>query len=352
MTLNACSSFAVKSTQCRNLEQKQKPYKSIVSSTIHIILLLCSTIFGIKAQSSYYKRTYYTPLSSPALHYFHHQPDYSPISYSSDLLPEESKRNEFSKLYGKKPLFRPYNSEEEETSKEHFANDYSTESHEYTSKENDNNEFTIGTQIHVQHPITVPKKVSSTHIKHGKYTSITPFKSSNSFSDPNLSTEIGVPDIRPKKHVPLHKYSEFDRDAYGSIGPHKASLTVNNGYNVFEPEHEDYEGVAAHLLSRGKPFTSDRFKGVASKKQIEKYLEDQQKLLDEALKAVRTEAHEPSLLSHPSAAAFRPNFDENISFKPNRLRRRPKGERPIKGKPNIVSKPKNRRFRSAILINA
>lgn len=54
-----------------------------------------------------------------------------------------------------------------------------------------------------------------------------------------------------------------------------------NGYSVEDDGDYSYTDVAKRRL---KSSLKDQFKGVASKKQIDKYLEDQEKLLDQALK--------------------------------------------------------------------
>lgn len=54
-----------------------------------------------------------------------------------------------------------------------------------------------------------------------------------------------------------------------------------NGYSVEDDGDYSYTELAKRRL---KSNLKDQFKGVASKKQIDKYLEDQEKLLDQALK--------------------------------------------------------------------
>lgn len=64
---------------------------------------------SVRAQSSFYRRAYYSPMSSSPTHYFTSHPgshEFMPLSYSSDLHTEESKRKESPKKYAKKISYR------------------------------------------------------------------------------------------------------------------------------------------------------------------------------------------------------------------------------------------------------
>ncbi|XP_036325385.1 uncharacterized protein LOC118738551 [Rhagoletis pomonella] len=352
---------------------------------LYIILLWMG--ISVRAQSSFFRRTYYSPISAPPAHYFSSHPtshEFMPLSYASDLHTEESKRKESAKKYAKKLSYRHLASEEEDNSSERYGSaEYSNEAHHFNSKETDSREYTIGTQIRVQHPITVPKKSISSH---SKYSTHTPnhFKST-SYADVNFSTEAHDTKLQPtKKHIHHHKYSQFyEPDPFHVVAPPKPTLSAVSStpqhslnYNVYEPEQDEYD-VHPASTSRSKAQLRERFKGVASQKQIEKYLEDQQKLLDEALKlqllnnpkfqhlmkSKDVEHHyddgeyEELPIDPQPPPIYRPNFDDNLTFKSNRPRRRPKGaelKRSPKSQPKppspIVSSSK-RRFRPALVIN-
>ncbi|XP_054747241.1 uncharacterized protein LOC129253038 [Anastrepha obliqua] len=342
---------------------------------------------SVRAQSSsFYRRTYYSPISSPPTHYFSSHPsshEFMPLSYAGDLHTEESKRKESSKKYAKKISYRHIASEEEDNSSERYgSSEFSNEAHNFNSKENDSREYTIGTQIRVQHPITVPKKSTSSHTKYS--THLPNHFKSTTYADVNLSTEAHDTKLQPsKKHIHHHKYTQYyESDPFHVVAPPKPALsavspTPSLNYNVYEPEQEDFD-LHPTNSNRVKAQLRERFKGVASQKQIEKYLEDQQKLLDEALKLqllnnpkfhhlMKTKdaaehhydegEYEELPVDPQPPPIYRSNFDDNLTFKSNRARRRPKGAE-LKRSPKSPPKPptpiigtSKRRFRPALVIN-
>lgn len=101
--------------------------------------------------------------------------------------------------------------------------------------------------------------------------------------------DVGPPPKR-SKWTPVQYESEAD--PFHLVPPPKATVaSSSNSYSVYEPEHDDYEVVPVP-----RPKSHDRYKSVASKKQVEAYLEDQQKLLDEAIKV--------QLLNNPKLQKF------------------------------------------------
>ncbi|XP_067626793.1 uncharacterized protein [Eurosta solidaginis] len=342
---------------------------------------------GVKAQSSFYRRTYY---NAPPTHYFSTHPssshEFIPISYGSDSHTEESKRKEFSKKYAKKTPYRHVASEEEDNSSERYSSsEFSNEAQQFNSKDNDSREYSIGTHIRVQHPITVPKK--STSSSYHKYTTHLPnhFKSTK-YSDVDFSTESH--DSKPpkydtpsKKHINHHKYTQYFEavDPFHVVSPPKSTLsavapTPSLSYNSFDSEFDEYHGHNTNA-KRAKSQLRDRFKGVASQKQIEKYLEDQQKLLEEALKlqllnkfqhSAKSKDAEPHFdegefeelpIDPQPPPIYRQSYDDNLAFKSNRARRRPKGS-DLKRSPKSSKPPpppiigsSKRRFRPSLVIN-
>ncbi|XP_014099312.3 uncharacterized protein [Bactrocera oleae] len=339
---------------------------------------------SVRAQSSFYRRAYYSPMSSSPTHYFTSHPgshEFMPLSYTSDLHTEESKRKESPKKYAKKISYRHVASEEEDNSSERYgSSEFSNEAHNFNSKENDSREYTIGTQIRVQHPITVPKKSTSSHPKYS--THLPNHFKSTTYADVNLSTEAHDKKLPPsKKHIHHHKYTQFyEPDPFHMVSPPKPTLssvspTPSLSYNVYEPEQDEYD-VHPFSSNRAKAQLRERFKGVASQKQIEKYLEDQQKLLDEALKlqllnnpkfqhlmkSKDAERHydegefEELPIDPQPPPIYRPSFDDNLTFKSNQSRRRPKGVE-LKRSPKSPKPPlpivgtSKRRFRPSLVIN-
>lgn len=265
--------------------------------------------------------------------------------------------------------------DEDDISSETYTSDeYSNEAkhHLYASKENDSREYTIGTHIRVQHPITSPKK--STIPYPTKSTKYTPQPNIGSYSLDVSQEERGSDSYNlPSKSSKKHKYTKlYEPDPFHVIPApksktpsssyHHTSSSIGSAYNLYEPEPESYENpdtAIKHLKANLK----DRYKDVASKKQIEKYIEDQGKLLDEALKL--------QLLSNPKfqkilktaekehqfsqseyedeyianvPPPFRESFHKSSPPKLTRSRRRPP-----KSKPSVLSKP-NRKYRSAFII--
>ncbi|KAH8306362.1 hypothetical protein KR018_009071 [Drosophila ironensis] len=348
-----------------------------------VVLLLIVAASGLRSPRSYYRRSYYSavgqgPGSLPG------PVRLSPAGYlRSDLQTNESKHRPVSKKYPKKSHYRPYGSQEED---DYSGERYSTlgaSSAEYSGESSvqDSREYTIGTQIRVQHPITVPKKTSSSGSVYGKqpkYVPAIPYKTTGYASDVHVSSsgeEIGPPPKRAKWTAVQY---DTEVDPFRMVPPPKATAaSSSNSYSVYEPDHDDYEVVPSH-----RPKSQhDRYKGVASKKQIEAYLEDQQKLLDEAIKEqllnnpklqkfLKAQAEEQEHASRPDLEiedfeAYPPNFSapgplrsKYIDHPPppypngSRTRRRPPGadhKRPPKSKP--ILKPKRKYRSTALVIN-
>ncbi|XP_030369309.1 uncharacterized protein LOC115620276 [Scaptodrosophila lebanonensis] len=334
------------------------------------MLLLGSTACGLRPPRSYYSRSYYSSVAPPASARL--SPPYT--SYTrADLQTNESKRREVSNNYPKKTSYRPFRSEDDYSNERYNSAEYSSESSVhggYNSHEQDSREYTIGTQIRVQHPITVPKKATSTYQyskqQPTKYVPI-PYKGSSAayLSDVNIgSAEEHVPEP-PKRH----KYTEvhYEPDPFHLVPPPKATVSSkSNSYSVFEPDHDDYDvrPVKSH----------DRYKGVASKKQIAAFLEDQQKLLDEAIKLqllnnpklhkfLKSKANEPRPdLDIEDFESYPPNFsgplrntyshEHSPPPQSNRPRPRPPGvELKRSPKAKHIIKPKRKYRSTALVIN-
>lgn len=204
-----------------------------------------------------------------------------------------------------------------------------------------------------------------------------PYKTTGYAADVHVGSsaeEIGPPPKRSKWN-PVQYDAEVD--PFHLVPPPKATAaSTSNSYSVYEPEHDDYEVVPVP-----RPKSHDRYKNVASKKQIEAYLEDQQKLLDEAIKVqllnnpklqkfLKAQAEEQEHASRPDLEtedfeAYPPNFSgpgplrsKYIDHPPppppkgSRTRRRPPGsdhKRPPNSKPII--KPKRKYRSTALVIN-
>uniref|UniRef100_A0A1I8QEN1 Uncharacterized protein n=1 Tax=Stomoxys calcitrans TaxID=35570 RepID=A0A1I8QEN1_STOCA len=340
-------------------------------------LLLGSLATQIEAQASSFSRSYFSSAAaSPSSHYYHHQRSgFVPLTYKSDLINEESKHK--SSKYVKK-AYKGYNSEEEDASSERYSSgEYSNEArHPFLGKEHDSREYTIGTHIRVQHPITVPKKVkaSSYPTKSAKFSTLQNI--GNSYSLDSSQENHGTSDYFPTP-VKKQKFPKvYEADPFHVIAPPKSTAASLIGqhhsttnYDVFEQHADSYENSEVPL-KQVKSSLRERFNGVASKKQIEQYLKDQEKLLDEALKL--------QLLSSPKfqkllKTAEKENFNKEIDFEeeyiangppsfrehfpkgalhPNskRSRRRPpSSEFSRPHKPVVVSKP-SRKYRHAYVI--
>lgn len=220
----------------------------------------------------------------------------------------------------------------------------------------------------------MPKKTTIAYpTKSTKYTAlpnIAGYGLDLSHEDPG--SESYLPSTSTKKQKYL---KHFEPDPFQVISPpkskasshqhqhHLSSASAYGGnFNVYEPEPESYENpdlAVKHL----KANLRDRYKSVASKKQIEKYIEDQEKLLDEALKLQllnspkfqkllktaekehqfkQPEFEEEYISNVPHT--FRETFHKSGPLKSSRVRRRPP-----KSKSSILSKPK-RKYRSAFVI--
>ncbi|XP_017100900.2 uncharacterized protein [Drosophila bipectinata] len=340
------------------------------------LLLLIAVASGLRPPRSYYRRSYYSAVA-PGSSAVPGPIRLSPSGYlRTDLQTNESKHRPISKKYPKKSHYRPYGSQEED---DYSGERYNSAEYSGESSVQDSREYTIGTQIRVQHPITVPKKTSnsgSIYSKQPKYVTAIPYKSTGYAADVHVGSsaeEIGPPPKRSKWN-PVQYDAEVD--PFHLVPPPKATAaSTSNSYSVYEPEHDDYEVVPVP-----RPKTHDRYKNVASKKQIEAYLEDQQKLLDEAIKVqllnnpklqkfLKAQAEEQEHASRPDLEiedfeAYPPNFSgpgplrsKYIDHPPpppkgSRTRRRPPGsdhKRPPKSKPII--KPKRKYRSTALVIN-
>ncbi|EDW84499.1 uncharacterized protein Dwil_GK13109 [Drosophila willistoni] len=262
------------------------------------VLLLGSTVSGLRSPRSYYRRSYYSaaavgPPPGSTLRLIRQGPPSYP---RADLQTNESKRRDVTKKYPKKTHYRPYESEEDNYSGERYNSaEYSGE-----SSVQDSREYTIGTQIRVQHPITIPKKASSSasYGKPHKYVTPVPYKSSSGgggggsgyVSDVHIASGEELSPPKRTKWTPVQY--EPEPDPFHLVPPPRATVaSSSNSYSVFEPDNDDYDVVPLQ-----RPKNHDRYKNVASKKQIEAYLEDQQKLLDDAIKL--------QLLNNPKLKKF------------------------------------------------
>ncbi|ALC46351.1 CG15545, partial [Drosophila busckii] len=293
-----------------------------------------------------------------------------PAGYRSDLQTNESKRREVSSKYAKKTHYRPYNSEEDDYSSERYSSaEYSGEAPQ------DSREYTIGTQIRVQHPITIPKKASSSsnYAKPPKYVTAVPYKSAVStvyggdFSS-GEERAPAPPPSPPKRSKWTQPQYAAEPDPFHLVPPPKTTAaSSNHAYRVFEPDHDDYE-----VPRPTRPKNYERYKTVASKKQIEAYLEDQQKLLDEAIqrqllnnpklkKFLKNDSQESRPdLDLEDFETFPPNFNAGNSFNAEHTHLQPpKGSRPhrrpgleLKRSPKThILKPKRKYRSTALVIN-
>ncbi|XP_017858259.1 PREDICTED: uncharacterized protein LOC108610329 [Drosophila arizonae] len=329
------------------------------------VLLLGSIASGLKPPRSFYRRNYYSSAGPPGPVRLVSAPS-GPPSYRADLHTNESKRRDVVNKYPKKTHYRPYTSEEDDYSSERYSGEYSSETQQ------DSREYTIGTHIRVQHPITVPKKAhpSSPYSKPHKYVSTTPYKSNGRpvYAPDGNSGEEQPVEPPPKRTKWTPAPYESEPDPFHLVPPPKTtSSSGHSAYRVFESDQEDYEGSP-----RSK--SHDRYKTAASKKQIEAFLEDQQKLLDDAIKL--------QLLNNPKLQKFlksntrepRPDLDieDFETFPPNFSGPGPlhsnsfsgehppsKGSRPSRRPPGVVlkrsPKPKHiatpkRKYRSTALV--
>ncbi|XP_022214415.2 extensin [Drosophila obscura] len=259
------------------------------------MLLLVATASGLRPARSFYRRSYYSALAPGSGQGSGSVPGpirLAPSGYlRSDLQTNESKRRDVTKKYPKKSHYRPYGSEEDDYSGERYNSaEYSGE-----SSVQDSREYTIGTQIRVQHPITVPKKAApiSSYAKQPKYVTAIPYKSGGGYpSEGHVGSGEDVSPPKRSKWTPVQY--EPEPDPFHLVPPPKGTASYSsNSYRVFEPDHDDYEVVPVPVP---QPKNHDRYKNVASKKQIEAYIEDQQKLLDDAIKL--------QLLSNPKLQKF------------------------------------------------
>ncbi|XP_034489072.1 uncharacterized protein LOC117792875, partial [Drosophila innubila] len=332
-------------------------------------LLLSSVACGLRPPRSFYRRSYYGASGPPGPVRLISAAS-GPPSYRSDLQTNESKRRDVIKKYPKKTHYRPYTSEEDDYSSERYSGEYSSEAAQ------DSREYTIGTQIRVQHPITVPKKVSpsSSYPKHHKYTSTGPYKSSGRpvyTSDISSGEDHGPEPLSSKRTKWSPSQFESDADPFHLVPPPKAAAASSQSYRVYEPDHDDYEVPT-------RPKNHERYKSVASKKQIEAFLEDQQKLLDEAIKLQLINNPKLHKFLKPDSQEQRPDLDieDFETFPPNlsgpgplhnsfsvehpplpppkgsRPHRRPPGiELKRSPKPKHILKPKRKYRSTALVIN-
>ncbi|XP_017079571.1 uncharacterized protein LOC108113496 [Drosophila eugracilis] len=350
------------------------------------MVMLITVASGLRPPRSYYRRSYFSAMAPGSGHGSGSLPGpvrLGPAGYlRSDLQTNESKHRPLSKKYPKKSHYRPYGSQEED---EYSGERYNSAEYSGESSVQDSREYTIGTQIRVQHPITVPKKSSNSgYQKQPKYVTAIPYKASGYGSDIHKATgygsdvhigsgeDVGPPPKRSKWNPVQY---EAEADPFHLVPPPKATVaSSSNSYSVYEPEHDDYEVVPVH-----RPKSHDRYKNVASKKQIEAYLEDQQKLLDEAIKVqllnnpklqkfLKAQAQEQERESRPDLEiedfeAYPPNFSgpghlrgKYIEHPPpsppkgSRSRRRPpSGD--LNRPPKTIIKPKRKYRSTALVIN-
>ncbi|KAI8119743.1 hypothetical protein FF38_01904 [Lucilia cuprina] len=351
--------------------------KILIMNFLSILLLIASVIKIECGQSSSYGRGFYSSVVTPTSHYTVHHGNPSgfiPLAYKSDLTPEESKhRSPFKPT--RKRNYKGYSSDEDDISSESYTSDeYSNEARHQplNSRENDSREYTIGTHIRVQHPITIPKKTTIPYpTKNTKYATIS---NVGGYGIDASHEERGNEPYLQSTSSKKQKYAKlYEPDPFHVIAPpnskipghhhHQAASASAYGgnYNVFEPETESYENpdlAVKHL----KANLRDRYKGVASKKQIEKYLEDQEKLLDDALKLqllnsskfqkLLKTAEKEHQFKQPEfedeyianiPTQFRESFHKGVPPKSIRTRRRPPKSK------SSLSKP-NRKYRSAFVI--
>ncbi|XP_051864017.1 uncharacterized protein LOC117576343 [Drosophila albomicans] len=329
-------------------------------------LLLSSVTSGLRPPRSYSRRSFYSSVGPPGP--VRLTPPASGLpSYGSDLLTNESNRRDVAKKYPKKTHYRPFSVEDDDFSSERYSGEYTGDA------PHDSREYTIGTQIRVQHPITVPKKASSssTYSKPHKYPSPTPYKSSGRpiYDDSGEDHALEPPKSKGSKWTPASYESEAD--PFHLVPPPKATAASSHAYRVFEPDHEEYDVPT-------RPKSHDRYKSVASKKQIEAFLEDQQELLDEAIKLqlinnpklqkyLKHDSHEvrPDLdiedfETFPPVFAGGPGPQHNsfiVDHPPpsvikGRSRRRPPGIKPKRSpKSKRIIKPKRKYRSTALVIN-
>ncbi|KAH8417692.1 hypothetical protein KR222_004433, partial [Zaprionus bogoriensis] len=329
-----------------------------------LLLLLGSASSALKPAKSFYRRSYYNAVGPPGPLRLVAAP-----SFLGDLQTNESSRRDVSKKYPKKTHYRPYVSEDD-YSNERYSGEYSSETAQ------DSREYTIGTQIRVQHPITVPKKSvsSTTYPKQHQYVNTIPYKSSGRplYAAEAHSGEDNAPEPPAKRSKWTQPHYESETGPFHLVPPPKATAASSSqSYRVFEAEQEDYD-----VPQRVK--NHDRFKSVASKKQIKAFLEDQQKLLGEAIKLqllnnpklqkyLKPDSHESRPdLDIEDFETFPPNFAAagalHNSFsgdhpalppaKVNRPHRRPTGiELKRSPKPTHIVKPKRKYRSTALVIN-
>ncbi|XP_065355274.1 uncharacterized protein LOC135949604 [Calliphora vicina] len=380
--------------------------KIIIMNFLSILLIFGSVIIIECGQSSSpFGRGFFSSVVTPTSHYsIHHgggtSSGFVPLTYKSDSKPEESNHRSSSKQ-SRKRKYKGYSSvciffityllffiltspinfyifspqDEDDISSESFTSDEYSNEAKHPFGENDSREYTIGTHIRVQHPITIPKKstIPPYPTKSSKYTTI---PNMGGYSMDVSHEEHGSDSYLPSTSSKKLKYSKlYEPDPFHVISPPNSKIPSHHhhhhpqsasaygaSYNAYEPDTESYENpeVAVKHL---KTNLRDRYKGVASKKQIEKYIEDQEKMLDEALKLqlltspkfqklLKTAENEhqfkqPEFEDEYIANVphqFRDSFHKSVPPKSIRSRRRPQ-----KSKSSVLSKP-NRKYRSAFVI--
>uniref|UniRef100_A0A1A9ZQ21 Uncharacterized protein n=1 Tax=Glossina pallidipes TaxID=7398 RepID=A0A1A9ZQ21_GLOPL len=296
-----------------------------------------------------------------------------PASYHHvDLVQEPSERRRVKSKYTKRKNYKPYESEEESSSENYSSSEeYSGNSPDsYRSyKENDSREYSIGTHIRVQHPITIPKKTLPLQGK----------TKSNKYSTLAEDYSQEVREFEPSAGTKKQKYSKYyEPQAIHIIAPPKSTVPAHitavpsSGYDVYEPENLYAHPHIEHL----KTALREQLKAVASKKQIDKYLEDQQKILDESLKLqllsnpkfkqlIKLAEKEQQQLARDShynddyfpnvPPPYHDNYPKNLPpITTTRGRRRPQNDafkytpKPPAG--NLLSKPKRKYRQGHVLI--
>lgn len=162
--------------------------------------------------------------------------------------------------------------------------------------------FTKDSQYKVRSPsFTTSKKpyisgIASIKPKSNSYAVVEDFSVGKHFLEPTMSTSL-QPTVSAsaatgtfakmkrnnKNHHGPRIYDPEDIQLFSAARSALPSFGVDdyNGYSLEDDTDYSYKEAAKRRLKAG---LKDQFKGVASQKQIDKYLEDQEKLLDQALK--------------------------------------------------------------------
>lgn len=162
---------------------------------------------------------------------------------------------------------------EDVSNESHPSEEYSSEMHTpYSYKERDNPAYTK----HLQHSLITSRKLSTSQHKQrpSQYSTIDDF-----IAGSRIPEAFAYPKSRSYPYSAVYDPEDHN---FHITGPSKSSTDILNdyhGYNI----GGDYilsDIARKRLLANLR----EQFKSVASKKQIEKYLEDQEKLLDHMFK--------------------------------------------------------------------